>query len=133
VLAILLNAFKLSWSCYEEGHTPLIRGVGIGTTLVIIAVCLGNMFGDRFSYISLNSWMFAMFAMCARSRVWIDEHRRRLDADAKAPFDEDRAPERASRRQSPSAGARFDDRALEAPDDEPEPSRAPRRLPSRRQ
>ncbi len=77
IFSILWASFRLAWGVYEDGHTPFIKGVGLGTSLMIIACALGNMFGDRFSYISLNSWIFAMLGMTVRSRVWIDEHRAR--------------------------------------------------------
>lgn len=82
VFAILLSGFKLGWSVFEDAESKFQKGVGLGTALMVIGCIVGNMFGDRFSYISLNCWIFAMFGMSARCRVMIDEARARK-AEAK--------------------------------------------------
>lgn len=66
VILLLRAAFRTGWKLYVEGKNGFQRGVGLGAALLVIGNAVSNMFGDRFSYVSLGCFMWAFIGMAAR-------------------------------------------------------------------
>ncbi len=63
---IFRGAFRNGWQLFENGKTGFARGVGLGVAIMVIGSAVANMFGDRFSYVSLGAYLWAFIGMAAR-------------------------------------------------------------------
>ena len=66
--AILLRAIASAWSLYRGGSSGFYRGLGLGFLGCITAVCVSNIFGDRFSYFMLGSYFWIFWGFIDRAR-----------------------------------------------------------------
>jgi len=64
VLGMFWHGFRMSWRLVDVAQTHFGRGVGMGVAMMWLGSFVANMFGDRFSYISLNCYIWG-FSACA--------------------------------------------------------------------
>jgi hypothetical protein len=83
VLGIFWKGFRLAWRLADLAHTPFGRGLGTGVAIMWIGSFIANMFGDRFSYISLNCYIWGFTAMAA-AELHLSQAARRAEEDAAA-------------------------------------------------
>ncbi len=65
VFLLFRGAFRNGWKAYQKGKTGFARGVGLGAAILVIGSAVSNMFGDRFSYVSLGCYLWAFVGMAA--------------------------------------------------------------------
>jgi hypothetical protein len=63
VLGLFWKGFRTTWSLVDRAQTPFGRGLGMGVAMMWIGSFVANMFGDRFSYISLNCYIWGFTAL----------------------------------------------------------------------
>jgi putative inorganic carbon (hco3(-)) transporter len=73
-----LKAYGSGWRLYRDGMSPLIRGVGLGFVACISAMAITNIFGDRFSQLTVGGYFWLLFGVV--DRAWAMS-----TAKAKAP------------------------------------------------
>jgi O-antigen ligase len=67
-LGLLLSgssAFRL----FRKGRTPFQRGMGLGFLGAVLAMAVGNLFGDRWSYFSVGAYFWVMWGVV--DRAWV--------------------------------------------------------------
>jgi O-antigen ligase len=70
LLAILFcRAGWSGWRLYKDGSSNFLRGMGLGFIACISAMAITNIFGDRFSQISVGSYFWIYFGLVDRARV----------------------------------------------------------------
>lgn len=69
IVFLTLNfiAFKSGWRLFRFSKDAFNQGLGIGFCGCVIACMLSNIFGDRWSYFSLQSIYFVIWAMVAKA------------------------------------------------------------------
>ncbi|MDO9235270.1 MAG: O-antigen ligase family protein [Aquabacterium sp.] len=70
LLAVFLGrAMWSGWRLYHDGTSVFLRGMGLGFIACISAMLITNIFGDRFSQISVGSYFWILFGLVDRARV----------------------------------------------------------------
>jgi O-antigen ligase len=60
------RAMRSGWRLYREGGTDFAKGLGFGFTGCVVAVMCTNLFGDRFTHLSLGSFLFLIWGAVDR-------------------------------------------------------------------
>ena len=68
-LFLLLKAFFSGWRLWRIGLTPFQQGLGFGFMGCVLAMAVTNAFGDRWSYFTLGSYFWIVWAMVDRSAL----------------------------------------------------------------
>lgn len=66
-LLVLARAFRSGWRLYRTGRTPFHQGLGLGFLGCIVAASISNLFGDRWSYFVLGSYLFIFWGLVDRA------------------------------------------------------------------
>jgi O-antigen ligase len=66
LLFIMGLAFSRSWKLYKNTEDPLLKGLGLGFSACILAVAVGNLFGDRWTHLPLGAFFWAFLGMVER-------------------------------------------------------------------
>ncbi|HEY3354489.1 MAG TPA: O-antigen ligase family protein [Polyangia bacterium] len=82
VLGMFWKGFRTAWRLVDVAHTPFGRGLGMGVAIMWIGSFVANMFGDRFSYISINCYVWGFASMAAAEMLIAEAEQERLAAAA---------------------------------------------------
>lgn len=69
---VLFAGFRSGWRLFRTGRSEFHKGLGLGFAASIVAVCITNMFGDRWSYFSVGSYLFIAWGMVDRALRGVD-------------------------------------------------------------
>ncbi|UCC95035.1 MAG: O-antigen ligase family protein [Candidatus Omnitrophota bacterium] len=69
LLFIMLFAFKRAWALYKRARDKFLKGLGIGFCACILAVIVGNFFGDRWTYLPLGAYFWVFLGMVERGNI----------------------------------------------------------------
>jgi O-antigen ligase len=72
-MLVLARAFRSGWRLYRIARTPFHQGLGLGFVGCIIATSISNMFGDRWSYFVLGSYLFIFWGLVDRALLFSEE------------------------------------------------------------
>ncbi len=70
-LYLLFSAFNAGWKLFKESDENTLKGLGLGFASCIIAVALTNAFGDRWTYLSLGSYLWIFMGLVTRAQLII--------------------------------------------------------------
>jgi hypothetical protein len=95
VLGMFWRGFRTAWRLVDSADSPFGRGLGMGVAIMWIGSFIANMFGDRFSYISLNCYIWGFTAMAVAEQHIVDAAAAAAAAAAPpdAPAADDTAPD----------------------------------------
>lgn len=68
-LAILAEMFKQGIALFRNTNDPLYSAIGIGFAGCIAGAAVANVFGDRWSYLQVDSYLWILLALVARARL----------------------------------------------------------------
>lgn len=68
-LAILAQMFKQGIALFRNTDDPFFSAIGIGFASCVAGAAVANIFGDRWSYLQVDSYLWILLALVARSRV----------------------------------------------------------------
>jgi O-antigen ligase len=63
-LLLLWNLGRLGWQAYQRADDPFVRALGLGLAGWIICTSVANVFGDRWTYLQVNGYLWVL-AACA--------------------------------------------------------------------
>ena len=66
--AVLIRMLASGWSLYRRGPSSFHRGLGLGFLGCLAAVVVSNVFGDRWSYFMLGSYLWIFWGLIDRAR-----------------------------------------------------------------
>jgi len=69
LLLIMILAFKRGWNLYKNAKDRFLKGLGLGFCACVIAVMVGNFFGDRWTYLQLGSYFWVFLGMVERGNL----------------------------------------------------------------
>jgi len=70
-LYLFYSAFKSGWLLYRTSDDNFDKGLGLGFCGCILASFICNIFGDRWSFISMQGYLWVIWALVERSLVLI--------------------------------------------------------------
>lgn len=70
-LALLISFMREGFKLYQKGDDDFARGLGLGLFVSIFAVATNNIFGDRWTYLEPNAFLWIFAALVARSNSLI--------------------------------------------------------------
>ncbi len=80
VFLLLLSQFwRAGWRLYRTGDDEWSRGLGFAFLLCVLVMMINNVFGNRWVYLTLSSYLWATAALVERLRILSDEGRPRSD------------------------------------------------------
>lgn len=66
-LYLLIAAMILAWKLYRRSEDDFLKGIGFGFALSVFSLMITNVFGDRWSYLSMGSYFWAFMGVMTRS------------------------------------------------------------------
>lgn len=73
LLGIWLTALKRGMQLFKRTNDKFFKGLGLGFTACVMAVMVGNFFGDRWTYLPLGAYFWVFLAMVERANLITDE------------------------------------------------------------
>lgn len=73
LVAIFGKLLQMGYRLYRSATDPFLKGIGLGFAGLMLAVLIGNFFGDRWMYFQITGYTYAFAAMVARAQAMIDE------------------------------------------------------------
>jgi O-antigen ligase len=74
-MIVIFCFIREGWKLYRKGETEEDRGLGIGFIACIAAVLVNNIFGDRWSYLEPNAYLWIFAGLVSRLNVIAREPR----------------------------------------------------------
>ena len=78
---VLLAALRSGWKLYKIGESNFQRGVGLGFLGCVISQIVSNMFGDRWSYYEMGSYLWVIWGLVDRGLL-ISENARLVNENS---------------------------------------------------
>jgi len=72
--------FRFGYSLRREASDPFLSAVGHGFAAMIVCATVVNFFGDRWTYIQINGFLWALLAMVTRGRMMVAEETEAIEA-----------------------------------------------------
>jgi len=69
LLMLLGMAFWRGRILYRTAKDPFLKGLGLGFACCVVAIFVGNMFGDRWTHTPLGAWFWVFLGMVERGNV----------------------------------------------------------------
>ena len=61
---LLRSIFKSGWRLYKDSSDSFYKGLGLGLCGCILASIIANLFGDRWSFIQMQGFLWVFWAVC---------------------------------------------------------------------
>lgn len=88
LVTIFGRLLQMGFRVYRSATDPFLKGIGLGFAGLMLAVFIGNFFGDRWMYFQITGYTYAFAAMVARAQQITDETQ-----EEEAPMPETLDPE----------------------------------------
>lgn len=72
-LILLRRMFVVGYSLYHSATDPFLGSLGLGFTALMAAVVVGNIFGDRWTYLQITGFTFTLLGLCLRAQEIVRE------------------------------------------------------------
>lgn len=69
LLWIMLLALRRGWRLYKNTEDRFLKGLGLGFCACVLAVMVGNFFGDRWTYLQLGAFFWVFLGMVERGNI----------------------------------------------------------------
>lgn len=77
-LVLLWKMWRVSWQLYRSSEDMFFRSIGLGLSAYIVCVFVVNFFGDRWMYMQLTGYLFALLGVAVRAQMITQEEQERL-------------------------------------------------------
>jgi len=84
LLTIMFLALKRGLRLFKKAQDRFLKGLGLGFAACVLAVIVGNCFGDRWTYLPVGAYFWIFLAMVERGNVITDAELRERVVVAKA-------------------------------------------------
>ena len=68
-LFLLQQSFVQGWRLYRKAKDWMLKGLGLGFSACVLALAVTNMFGDRWSYVSMGSYFWVFLGIITRANI----------------------------------------------------------------
>lgn len=66
-LFLLFSSFIMSLKLFRRSNEPFFKGIGLGFAACVVSAAVTNLFGDRWSYLSLGSYFWIFLGLVNRA------------------------------------------------------------------
>lgn len=82
----LLGAiYRQGWRLFRSAEDPFLKSLGLGFASMMVCAIVLNIFGDRWSYLQVDGYLWALLACVVRGQMITEEQRAEESAPALAP------------------------------------------------
>src|SRR6267142_770073 len=78
-LWLFASAAGLAWRLFRNANDPLLQAIGCALFATIVCAATVNLFGDRWSYLQVNGFLWLFLGMAARG-VWLQQETQALQS-----------------------------------------------------
>ena len=71
-LWLIASAARMAWRLFRNAREPLSRAIGCAVFAMLTCAAVVNLFGDRWSYLQVNGFLWLFLGMTARG-LWLAE------------------------------------------------------------
>jgi putative inorganic carbon (HCO3(-)) transporter len=82
---LLFKAFNLGYTLFRRAKDQFLKGLGLGFATLMVAAIVLNFFGDRWSYLQVDAYLWIIMAFVARGLVMVRESKAAEEAPAAVP------------------------------------------------
>jgi hypothetical protein len=68
-LAMLGICWKMTWRLFRNSKDSFLSGLGCATFVMLCTAAIVNFFGDRWSYLQVNGFLWVLLGLVARSML----------------------------------------------------------------
>jgi putative inorganic carbon (HCO3(-)) transporter len=89
-LAIFRKLFQIGFRLHRTATDPFVKSIGLGFSGLMLAALVANLFGDRWSYVQISGYTYALAALAFRGQQLTDEadsQKRKAAADGTEAID----------------------------------------------
>jgi len=77
-LSLMYSFFEKGVRLYRNSNDKMSKGLGLGFAIAVIVLCINNVFGDRWTYMEVSSYMWITAALVARLLIMENQSRKLL-------------------------------------------------------
>jgi putative inorganic carbon (hco3(-)) transporter len=81
-LWLLGVASKMSWRLFRTARDPVLSGLGYGLFAMLACVLVVNFFGDRWTYLQVNGFLWVLLGLIARGLRVVSEEKESHEQEA---------------------------------------------------
>jgi O-antigen ligase len=82
ILWLLTRTFQMGYRLFRQAKDPFLNSLGLGLAVWVVCSLVANLFGDRWTFLQVNGYMWVLGGMVARGLV--------LEQEAVAPDREEK-------------------------------------------
>ncbi len=83
-LSLLGKAFSLGFRLFRKADDNFMKALGLGFATMIVATAVANLFGDRWTYLQVNGFMWVLLGCVMRSLQLLQQQQEQ-ESEAKVP------------------------------------------------
>jgi len=83
-LFLLGKAFALGFRLYRRADDKFLKALGLGFAAMIVSTAVANLFGDRWTYLQVNGFMWVLLGCVMRSLQLLQQQQEQ-ESEAKVP------------------------------------------------
>lgn len=84
-LWFLSKAFRLGQDLFRSGQDPFLRSMGLGFAGLIVGAIVLNLFGDRWTYLQVNGYLWALLGCVIRAQRMVHQQLQKSGANEAIP------------------------------------------------
>jgi putative inorganic carbon (hco3(-)) transporter len=88
-LWLLGAACKIAWRLFRRARDPILSALGCGLLAMIFCVVVVNFFGDRWTYLQVNGFLWVLLGLAARGLRLLSEEKESQEQEAPAAESEE--------------------------------------------
>jgi len=81
LLVVIWQMWRSGLRLYRASHDPFLSGLGFGFGAMIVAAALANLFGDRWTYLQVDSPMWVLLGCVIRGQLIAEQEAEKLCTD----------------------------------------------------
>ncbi len=82
-LLCLFLAIKHSWRLFNNSNDNFLKGLGIGFAICVVATMVTNIFGDRWTHLSLGAFFWVFLGMVQRGNIIVQNSKASTPSSAR--------------------------------------------------
>jgi putative inorganic carbon (HCO3(-)) transporter len=72
-LWLLAKAFRMGFRLFRSAKDPFLQALGFGVAGMIVCTAVANFFGDRWTYLQVNCFLWTLLGFAMRGQMIVDE------------------------------------------------------------